>query len=107
MDWDSLTDLVSATCRDTFGVPVGYTSFKTGESFQTVGIFDAEYKDAVMLDGMIVQETYPRLGIRLGDFPILPDRGDTVMVKSTLYQVQEYRPDGQAGATLVLSKDFS
>ncbi len=107
MDWDSLTDLVSATCRDTFGVPVGFTSATTGEQFQTVGIFDAEYKDVQALDGMIVQETYPRLGIRLGDFPVLPDRGDQLMVKGVVYQVQEYRPDGQAGATLVLTRDLT
>ena len=104
MAWDDLTENVMAICRDTFQTPILYTT--TGQdAFESKGIFDAEFKDVVMLDGALVQSTSPRLGMALADLPNRKARkGDRVVVKGVLYRVIDFQPDGQSGVSLFLEK---
>lgn len=104
MSWDDLTEGVMGICRDTFATPILYTPVG-GDAFETQGIFDAEYKDVVMLDGALVQSATPRLGMALADMNgRRAKKGDRVVVKGTQYRVIEFQPDGQAGCSLILER---
>ncbi len=104
MSWEDMTEGVMGVCRDTFAVPILYTP--TGEpGFETRGIFDAEFKDVVLLDGALVQSATPRLGMALSDLNgRRAKKGDRVVVKGTQYRVIEFQPDGQSGCSLILER---
>jgi len=104
MSWDDLTDGVMEVCRDTFSTPIVYTPVGQA-SFETLGIFDAEYKDVVMLDGAMMQSTQPRLAMHRKDLNGFRARaGDRVVVKGVEYRVMTFQPDGQAGCAMMLEK---
>lgn len=103
MTWQQQTDDVMRICTETFTTLVTYTPV-VGAPFSVKGIFDAAYQEVQILDGAAVQTTQPKLGIRLSDFAVKPKEGDRCTINSVVYRVTEYRPDGEAGASLMLHK---
>lgn len=104
MAWDDLTEGVMSACVDTFATPVLFTPMGL-PSFETRGIFDDEARDVTLLDGSIVQSVTPRLGmLRSALNGRKAKNGDRVVVQGTEYRVIEWRPDGQAGCSLILEK---
>ena len=102
MSWLDLTDAVNAQTSEVFGELCVYWP-KNMPSFEIRGIFDEPYF-AVKTGGQVeVQDTAPRLAVRLSEFAGLePDSGDRVEVRAKVYSVIESHPDGQGGAKLLL-----
>lgn len=101
MTWQDQTDNVMKICRDTFSTSCTYQP-KTGPSYSITGIFDDAFQEVQTLDGALIQSTTPRLGVRKLDLLATPVSGDKVIINSKTYKVVEYRPDGEAGAVLIL-----
>ncbi len=104
MSWAEMTNGVMGICRSTFATAVVYTHASDSSTDEFNGIFDEAFQEVQILDGAQVITTSPRLGILKSDLSSLPDAGDTVLINSVNYNVVDYRPDGEAGAALILSK---
>lgn len=100
--WTKLTDSVLKLSTAVFGERVIYCP-SSEPSFEIRAIFDAKFE---MVDpgGVLVQSAQPRLGVWLSQFAQDPSEGDRVEVRGTLYDVTEFQPDGQGGATLMLHR---
>ncbi len=104
--WQNLTDSVMKACRDTFTTDFTYLP-RGGGSHAMKGIFDAAFVSVQMLDGAAVQSIGPTMGVRVVDLTTLsvtPGPGDKIQVGSTQYFIDEYRPDGEAGAVFILNE---
>lgn len=107
-----MTKKIMSTCRDTFPTEFIY-HFKNGtkqilakDSTKNLkGIFDAEYIEESVLNGLPGQSTFPLLGVCKDDLLKEPGKGDKVHIGGICYSVIESRPDGEAGLDLVLNKD--
>lgn len=102
IDWDSL---VLGPCMATFGEPVTYTP-AAGVAFAITGVFDAQYADVVVADGLPITSNMPVLGVQLSQFATSPQQGDTLTIASTsqTFVVKEVRPDGHGSAKLMLNQ---
>lgn len=103
MSWAAHTDRVISQCVKTFATSVIYIP-KVGPQKTINAVFDKDYAEVEILDGPPVQSTGPRIGIRVADLDAQPTRGDKCTISGVTYRVDEYRPDGQGGATLILDK---
>lgn len=104
--WQDLTDGVMKACRDTFTTAFLYLP-KAGGSHAMSGIFDKAFVSVQMLDGAAVQSIGPTMGVRVADLATLsvtPGPGDKIQVGSTVYFIDEYRPDGEAGGVFILNE---
>ena len=103
MGWLDQTDLILRASEAAFGEQCTYTP-KVGSPFQIDGIFDDNYQEVPSQGETKVQSTGPKLGIRMQQFSTNPGEGDTVTIRSIVYRVLEFLPDGQGGADLILTK---
>lgn len=102
MNWLELTDALLKQTTATFGERVVYWP-ASEPSFEIRAVFDASFQ-MVDAGGAMIQSTQPRLGVRLSEFAQEPREGDRVEVRGTIYDVIEYQPDGQGGASLMLHR---
>jgi hypothetical protein len=102
MNWSDLTDTILKHTSETFGERVVYWPAEE-PSFEIMAVFDAAFQ-MVDAGGAMVQSTQPRLGVRLSQFSQDPREGDRVEVRGTIYDVVEFQPDGQGGASLMLHR---
>lgn len=103
MTWQDQTDEVMRVCTESFSTEVVYDA-QAHAPVTIHGIFDAAYQEIQILDGAQIMSTQPRLGVRLSDLPATPREGDRCTIAGQLYRVAEYRPDGEAGAALLLHR---
>jgi len=103
MDWSGVTDMITATCVGTFGIPVLYQP--AGLSVLSIqAIFDEAYEAIDPQTGASIISTQPMIRVRLSDLPRSPGRGDQATIKGTLYRVNTFEPDGGGGARLLLQE---
>jgi len=101
-----MTDGVMKTCRDTFTTPFTYLP-KVGSGVSMKGIFDAAFVTVQIIDSAPVQSIGPQMGVRVADLvaaSITPGPGDRIQVGAITYTVDEYRPDGEAGAVIIMNE---
>ncbi|WP_242183092.1 hypothetical protein [Sphingomonas sp. CARO-RG-8B-R24-01] len=82
-----------------------YTNFETGYSFPLRdAVFDEEYDDVKMLDGIAESSKRPVLGVRLSLFAYYPKQNDVVAIPSVngSYIVIDVKTDGHGHALLML-----
>lgn len=77
---------------------------KTGKVFKRRAIFDNEYHTVDPDTERLVSTNQPALGINLNDFPVVPGKGDEVLVRGVRFLIVEKQEDGQGGATLLLHR---
>lgn len=66
-------------------------------------IFDEDYAVTRMVDGIEISSTIPMAYGLVSDFPSLA-QGDTLVINSTTYEVDEFQPDGHGFVGMVLQK---
>jgi len=100
IDWDSA---VLAPLFDVFAEPVVYTPFNQ-RPFSARGVFDDAYEGIDLIGGMPVNSSMPILGIRLAEFPAMPEQDDTLQIVRTreVFTVKDVRPDSHGSAKLLL-----
>jgi hypothetical protein len=69
------------------------------------GVFAAPH---LQIDGIAIEagvsSASPTLGIRLSEFPEPPGQGDRIVIGPATWEVADVTPDGEGGATLVLTE---
>lgn len=86
-----------------FGGPVTFQPVGGG-SFTLSGIFSDRYEGPDPDTGLIIIAEKPNLGIRIADWPVLPQDGDRIIFEGTLYRTRAPHVDGEGGATIILDK---
>lgn len=75
-----------------------------GDPYYARGVFAAPH---VPVDSFGIEAgistTSPSLGIRLADFAIPPQVGDSVGIDAETYEIADMLPDGEGGVTLMLT----
>ncbi len=101
IDWDAL---VLGPAVGIFGEPVTYT-YAAGAPISITGVYDEQYVGVDVADGQQVTSSMPVLGVRLSQFPLMPQQGDTLFIQRTAetFVVKEVRPDGHGAAKLMLN----
>jgi hypothetical protein len=92
--------------------PVIFSPLKSqpGEApFTGRGIFSSQHTEVMMADGSTLSDQNTTLAIRLSEFVVMPEVGDTAQVLNPYtgkvvgdYWVADHHEDGQGGATLQL-----
>lgn len=102
IDWDAA---VLGPLESVFGEPVNYMP-AAGGSFSISGVFDAAYRGLDLADGMAMSTETPVLGVRLSQFPMAPEQGDSLTLarSGVTYVVREVRPDSHGAARLMLNQ---
>jgi len=104
IDWDGA---VLAPVFAQFAEPVTYQPV-AGSPLVLHGVFDDAYQRQVVLEDSSVAWTSesPTLGIRLAEWPTLPQQGETVTIQRTgvCYVITDARPDGHGAARLMLGE---
>ena len=103
MGWLDKTDLILKASTSAFGECCQYKT-KDGLEFPFEGIFDENYQEISGRGDSRMQSTKPQVGVRLCEFESTPKEGDTLTIRSIVYRVLEYQPDGQGGAVLILNE---
>lgn len=112
----SFDEDVLGPCIDAFGevaqgfaLPV-YTP-AGGPAFPIDGIFDAAYREDMLLAGPGVTGVQPVFGTRKSLFPpgfvIAGAQGDGIVIRGVAYVVREPRDDGKGGVRLMLNGALS
>jgi hypothetical protein len=116
--------LVLAPAVAVFGKPVTVTpkaSQPLAEPYGANGIWTVEQFDVPLDDGGMLSSRRLKLGIRLADFTFAPKQGDWISIAAcelplAYWQgefepganidlvVDDFQPDGQGGATLILKR---
>lgn len=77
-----------------------------GSDFTLTAIYDKYYKAVDPATGAEVMSSGPAVGIRVSDvvdeISREPAKGDTVTVRSIIYRIHRYEPDGRGDAKLIL-----
>jgi len=93
--------------RDEEGGTVTYLPYD-GESYSLPAIYDAQHFALDAELGVTVSSTNPVLGVQRSDLQRDSVQDDQVKVRvngqDVLYNVVDFKPDGQAGATLELRR---
>jgi hypothetical protein len=98
MSFKTLGRTVVGLCNRVLGDEITYTP--SGDSAVTINaVFDNAW---VEVEG--VQSLKPILRIDLSDLENPPGKGDQATIESVNYRVEESRPDGFGGSTLILKK---
>lgn len=106
VDWDAL---LHGPVQSVFGEAVQYQP-RIGAAFSVTGIFDDAYHQSDEVSGSFglgpvhLVNRYAILGVRLSEFPGLPQQGDTMTVRGKSYSVQEVRDDSHGYAHLILNE---
>lgn len=100
IDWDSA---VLAPLNNIFGEPAIFTPFD-GDDYSITAIFDDAYQSISVAGGMPVNTTQPIAGVRLAEFPVLPQQDDRLLRPKTgeLFAIKDVQPDSHGGAKLLL-----
>ena len=95
---------VIQSCQDAFAQPVIYLP-ASGGSYAVRGIFREAYTAIEIVDGAPVSTTKPLLGIRLAEWPSVPQPGEQVEIVGTrtVYVINNTNPDGMGGLRLLLN----
>ena len=100
-NWPAIRELPNLAARETFGVPVVYTS--QGLPAATLAAVFDRAATIITTDGEVeVTATQPILDLRLADLSVAPKQGDTLNVDGDDWLVAKVEPDGQGGAKLWL-----
>lgn len=112
IDW---SELVIGPTVGIFGETVVYMP-QFAPRFEITGVFDEAYLELTPLArGGIDTESFalgapgaistamPVLGVKLRQFHVPPEQGDTLCVRRQDYAVKEVREDGHGGAKLLLN----
>lgn len=106
VDWDNI---LHGPVQSVFGELVQYRP-QSGSPFSVSGIFDNAYHQSDEVSGSFglgpvhLVNRYAILGVRLSEFPALPQQGDTLIVRGKSYSVQEIRDDSHGYAHLILNE---
>lgn len=104
MSWQETADRIMGVCTRTFTREVTYYPANGSPEKLIKGIFNEPYIEGILLDGAPFQTKLYRLGVRLTDLDFQPKVNDKVDIDGCKYNVHEIRPDGDAGAVLLLHK---
>lgn len=75
---------------------------KKGGSFKIRGIFDDRIQEVDPDTEIPVSSNVFSLGIKLDDLPLVPEKGDEVIIKNFVYQVIDSQEDGVPGVSTFL-----
>jgi hypothetical protein len=105
MSWDTLADLALKAGINTFKTTGTYTrAADPGNPISLRGVFDKVNQVVDAETGAQVDSLQPTFGIRLADLPAAPAKGDTLLIKGQLYNVDYSQEDGEGGSALVLTE---
>lgn len=108
MSWAQMADRMLGVVVRTFAHvdPAGLSLVqylpKSGAPYPIRAIFDQSHIEVDPNTGVAVSSANPVLGIQLSQLQGKPQKGDRVSIGGSLYNVADYRPDGEAGALLEL-----
>lgn len=77
---------------------------KTGSPYYIDAVFDKAHVTVDPDTGATISSTDPVLGVQLSQLQASPRKGDRANVNGTVYIVDDFRPDGVAGALLKLQE---
>lgn len=106
VDWD---DVVLGPCQSVFGESARWKSGRTGEWVDITGIYDEGFQSVDLLgseDGMSpthISSSRPIFGIRIAQFPCLPEQGDLIEIRAKTFRVRELQPDSHGAARIELN----
>lgn len=72
------------------------------EPYTFKAIFDNESSVIDPNSGMAVMLEKPQINVLLSDMKVVPKKGDTIAVRSKNYKIEQIKPDGQGGASIML-----
>lgn len=101
VDWDAM---VTGPCVAIFGEDVDYTP--AGGATVTVQlVYDEGNKDVDLAGGMGVNSSNPIVSGSLSVFPVPPQQGDTLVIRSTgqAFVVKDVNEDGKGSVVLPLN----
>lgn len=90
-------------CLNTFGQTVSYTD-RNSVVYELSGIFSNEYEGVDPDTGYPLVSSIPNLGIRVSDWPQIPQEGETIVTGGINYTVRYPELDGEGGAIIFLDK---
>jgi len=109
--------LVLRPALHAFGKPITVTPTKSQPNnplpYPACGIWEEQHVDIPLMDGGVLSSNSLVLGIRLHEFAVIPVQGDFVAISDTRcwraelignYIIDDYKPDGQGGAKIVLKR---
>ncbi len=100
MSFSRASDAVLKAVNSVFGTSATYT-YSADDSTSTIkGVFDNAF---VEIQGITSMK--PIFKIRLADLDAEPVQGDTVLINSILYVVQDSQSDAHGGSTLILERN--
>ena len=75
---------------------------KEGDKFIFFGEFDREHEAFDENSGISITTEAPRLEYKESTLPVVPVKGDTIEIRSKVYEVYDSQTDGQGIGTLFL-----
>lgn len=78
---------------------------KSGSPYSIDAVFSKAHVEIDRDTGAPISSTDPTLGVQLSQLQAPPRKGDKVNVGGTIYVVDDFQPDGVAGALLQLHEE--
>lgn len=111
-NWTGLLDRMTRTVRATFGEPVSYFRFETGQTITTrpdgeplTGIFDPDHEPLSASPGSVeVNSRIVVLDMRVADLGFVPLEEDKATVKGVTYRVMKVHPSSSGMMKLQLRR---
>lgn len=103
MSFNDRVNMLLGACLSEFGSQVIFTD-NTDQSHTLEGIYSDEYQGVDPESGFDIISSIPNLGIRVADWPKVPEEGEQIVHNGNTYRVRHPELDGEGGATIFLDK---